>query len=100
MGCVGSKSQAVEEPAARGGSNGYLDGATEPALLALIKPGARWEDDFMISFRTLGVGKWGTVKMAYNKLTGDKVAFKVRCAHAVAKPSLIITEHRGALERI
>ena len=79
MGCVGSKNQRSEEPAApAGGSGGFLDGATEPVLLAFIKPGARWEDDFTISFTTLGVGKWGTVKLAYNKHTGDKVAFKVR----------------------
>jgi hypothetical protein len=63
MGCVGSKNQRSEEPAApAGGSGGFLDGATEPVLLAFIKPGARWEDDFTIGFTTLGVGKWGTVK--------------------------------------
>lgn len=78
MGCVGSKSQRTEEPLApAGGIDGFLNVATEPALLALIKPGARWEDDFQISYKTLGVGKWGTVKMACNKHTGDKVAFKV-----------------------
>lgn len=86
MGCVGSKNQRSEEPAApAGGSGGFLDGATEPVLLAFIKPGARWEDDFTISFTTLGVGKWGTVKLAYNKHTGDKVAFKVLKKKMLAK---------------
>jgi hypothetical protein len=56
-----------------------LESATEPALLALILPrGSAWEDDYTISFKTLGVGKWGTVKMAVNRHTAKKVAFKVR----------------------
>lgn len=63
-----------------------LESATEPALLALILPrGSAWEDDYTISFKTLGVGKWGTVKMAVNRHTAKKVAFKVLKKKMLAK---------------
>eukprot|EP00240_Pyramimonas_obovata_P012595 CAMPEP_0118952564 /NCGR_PEP_ID=MMETSP1169-20130426/55088_1 /TAXON_ID=36882 /ORGANISM="Pyramimonas obovata, Strain CCMP722" /LENGTH=239 /DNA_ID=CAMNT_0006899851 /DNA_START=256 /DNA_END=972 /DNA_ORIENTATION=- len=53
-----------------------LEQVTDPTLERVVRPKQRYENHYVVSSKVLGVGKWGSVKLATQKVSEKKVAFK------------------------
>ncbi|KAK3269772.1 hypothetical protein CYMTET_21799, partial [Cymbomonas tetramitiformis] len=53
-----------------------LESTTNPLVLKVAKVGSRYQERFSVSRKVLGVGKWGSVKVATDKVSGSQFAFK------------------------